>query len=170
MNQANLLASSDRVIIAAFENEFAQLHLRYCSLIRATPESDIYHSLGQSDGRSLPSVGESVLRGVAAVEQTFGGITANLWDDPFEWTLPEILSTAARIVEYLEEVESTRRLAFASFLRDEDLLKEIMLPSEETRALVDLLVLTLVKAAESYGRAAAARSLLSETMTPEVSA
>ena len=158
------MASSDRVIIAALENEFAQLHTRYCSLIRASPEPDIYRSPGHSDGHALPSVGESVLRGVGAVEQTFGGITANLWDDPFEWTLPETLSTAARIVEYLEEVESTRRQAFDSFVRDQDLLKEVMLPSEEAQALIDLLVVTLIKAAEYYGRAAATRSLLSRTM------
>ena len=39
------------------------------------------------------SCGEYILRSAAAVEQTFGGITTRLWDDPFEWTLPEALST-----------------------------------------------------------------------------
>jgi hypothetical protein len=33
------------------------------------------------------SCGEQVLRSAAIVEQSFGGLTANLWDDPFEWTL-----------------------------------------------------------------------------------
>ena len=55
------------------------------------------------------SCGEQVLRSAAIVEQTFGGLTANLWDDPFEWTLPETLSTSAKVIEYLNEVEATRQ-------------------------------------------------------------
>src|ERR1700682_3898980 len=145
MSKAHALTTaSDRVVIGSLEGEFGRLHSRYCFLIRTTPEADIYrHS--RPAGRHLSSVGENVLRGAAAVEQTFGGLTANLWDDPFEWTLPENLSTRARIIEYLEEVEATRRRAFVSFARDADLLKEIMGPAAETRMLIDLLTETLVK-------------------------
>ena len=153
---------NERIVIASLENEFARLHSQYRSLIRATPADEIYRQPQRSQGRSLSSVGESVLRGAAAVEQAFGGITANLWDDPFEWTLPENLSTPARIVEYLEEVEATRQRAFVSFARDADLLKEIMGPASETRLLIDLLIETLAKAAEHYGRAAATLSLLTD--------
>jgi len=102
-----------------------------------------------------------VPRGAAVIEQTFGGITANLWDDPFEWTLPENLSTTAKVLEYLAEVEATRLRAFASLVRDTDLLKQIMLPVAETRALLDLLADTLVKSASCYGRAQAISSLVS---------
>ena len=155
MSKAHALTDSDRIVIRSIENEFAGLHLRYCSLIRSIPEEDLYRHPQQSSGRSISSVGESILRGVAAVEQTFGGITANLWDDPFEWTLPENLSTIERVIEYLEEVEATRQRAFQSFARDADLLKEIMVPAAESRALIELLIETLVKAADYYGRAVA---------------
>jgi hypothetical protein len=49
------------------------------------------------------SVGEQILRSAAVIEQTFGGLTANLWDDPFEWTLPETLATPESIVAYLRK-------------------------------------------------------------------
>src|ERR1700682_2560310 len=142
---------NDRVVIAALENGFAGLHLRYCALVRSTPEGDLYRRPRQSSGRPISSMGESVLRGAAVIEQTFGGITANLWDDPVEWTPPEDLSTIARVIEYLEEVEPTRQRAFASFARDADLLKEIMMPAALTRPLIDLLTETLVKEADYYG-------------------
>jgi len=92
------------------------------------------------------SVGESILRCAGAIEQTFGGITANLWDDPFEWTLPEHLSTPDRINEHLAEVEATRRCAFSSFGDDASLLKHVVVPSGESRPLIDLLRETLRRA------------------------
>jgi len=150
----------DRIVISSLDKEFARLHSQYCSLIRATPQADLYRQPQRPDGRPASSVGEGVLRGAAAVEQAFGGITANLWDDPFEWTLPENLSTPERIVEYLEEVEATRQRAFSSFARDTDFQKEIMVPASESRVLIDLLIETLVKTAEYYGRASATLGLL----------
>lgn len=79
------------------------------------------------------------------VEQTFGGITANLWDDPFEWTLPENLTTPERILVYLDEVEATRRRGFESLKSDGDLAKELMAPSGITQ-LGSLLLDTLARA------------------------
>ncbi len=111
------------------------------------------------------STGENILRGAAAVEQTFGGITANLWDDPFEWTLPENLSTTERLIEYLEEVEATRQRAFVRFVQDTDLLKEVLVPAGNTRPLVDLLAETLVKAADYHGRAVATLALIGGELT-----
>ncbi len=95
------------------------------------------------------------------MEQTFGGITSNLWDDPFEWTLPETLSTAARVVQYLDEVEETRQRGFASFTADYDLLKRISTPSGELPALIDLLLDTLVRASSYQGSAIALRESFS---------
>jgi hypothetical protein len=126
----------------------------------------IYGESQRSLGRRL-SLGENVLRGAAAIERTFGGLTANLWDDPFEWTLPENLSTVERILEYLDEVEATRQRAFASFGRDRDLLKEIMVPAAETRTLIDLLLAALVQTAEYFGRAAVTLSRLPDSTTSE---
>ena len=116
--------------------------------------------------RSLPSVGESLLRCAAAVEQTFGGITSNLWDDPFEWTLPEYLSTSAKVIEHLTEVEATRKRAFSSFDDDACLLKHVATPSGETRLLVELLLGTLVRAADYQGQAVVTLKSLSGISTP----
>ena len=104
---------------------------------------------------SVPT--ENILRRAAVVEQTCGGLTSNLWDDPFEWTLPETLSDSDRIVEYLAEVDLARQRAFNSIRDDDALSKYISDPSGE-RMLISLLLETLVKAAESRGKAFAGLS------------
>ena len=103
------------------------------------------------------SAGEQILRSAAAIEQTFGGLTANLWDDPFEWTLPETLSTSESIVEYLSEVDSTRRRVFESIDGDGALSKYVAVPSGESKTLIELLLETLVRASEYRGRALATK-------------
>jgi hypothetical protein len=148
MSKSNSTAHDDRTLIAAYDREFSQLHFRFCELIKSTPEKELYQPAAELTGRLPLSVAESVVRGAGAIEQSFGGITANLWDDPFEWTLPETLSTATLILEYLDEVAITRQQAFLSFTRDADLRKEIVLPSGETQTLGDLLTVTLGKAAK----------------------
>jgi hypothetical protein len=155
-NETNAQTLGRREIVESLDREFARLHLRSCTVIENT-RGDILYSITTSTGTgSLPSVGENVLRCAAAVEQTFGGITANLWDDPFEWTLPEYLSTPAKVIEHLAEVEETRKRAFSSFDDDACLRKHVATPSGETRPLVELLLETLVRAAEYQGRAVAA--------------
>ena len=89
------------------------------------------------------------------MEQTFGGLTANLWDDPFEWTLPETLSTPQSIVEHLSEVDSMRRRFFASIEGDGALSKFVAVPSGEPKPLVELLIETLARACDYRGRAVA---------------
>lgn len=96
---------------------------------------------------------ELLLRSAAAIEQTFGGLTANLWDDPFEWTLPETLSTPESIVEYLSEVDSTRQRFFGSIEGDSALSKFVAVPSGEPKPLIELLLETLVRASDYRGRA-----------------
>ena len=81
-----------------------------------------------------------------------GGLTVNLWDDPFEWTLPETLSNADRVVEYLSEVDLARERAFNS-IDDSALTKYIAVPSGEERQLINVLLETLVKASDLRGRA-----------------
>jgi hypothetical protein len=132
---------------------------------------EILYSLPPQTGSNsaecqLPSIGESVLRSAATIEQAFGGITANLWDDPFEWTLPEYLSTPTKVREHLDEVEATRKRAFSSFPDDSCLLKHIALPSGETRPLIELLVKTLVAAAGHQAQAQFVLKILSGTSPP----
>ena len=86
------------------------------------------------------------------MEQTCGGISSNLWDDPFEWTLPETLSTPSLVIEYLDEVEDTRKKAFARFLDDSDLVKLIGVPSGDPQPLVNVLLDTLLRAAGYQAR------------------
>src|SRR3954471_10320005 len=112
-------------ITSVLDEQFARLHSRSDALLRVIPEEKLYWQPRQSSGAfPVYSCGEHVLRSAARVEQTFGGITANLWDDPFEWTLPESLQTPARVLEYLGEVEATRRRGFALLRDDANLSKE----------------------------------------------
>ena len=153
--------------ISTLDAQFAALHTRSSALVRAVPAEFLYWQppavVVVMAGGACPvySCGEHLLRSAASVEQTFGGVTANLWDDPFEWTLPETLSTPALVAEYLEEVEATRRRGLALVETDDDLLKEIAMPTGEMRALFALLNETLVRAAHHQGRAFATFQLFS---------
>ncbi|MDX6290740.1 MAG: hypothetical protein QOH42_2539, partial [Blastocatellia bacterium] len=114
---------------------------------------------GRSNSLPLHSCGEHLLRSAAVVEQTFGGITTNLWDDPFEWTLPETLPTPDKVSGYLDEVEATRKHGFQLLKSDMDLVKEIMAPSGSTQ-LLPLLLDTLARAAHHQGRSWATFEIL----------
>ena len=107
---------------------------------------------------------ELLLRSAAVIEQTCGGLTANLWDDPFEWTLPETLSDVERIIEYLSEVDLARQRAFNSIRDDSALTKYISAPTGE-QPLINLLLETLVKAGDYRGRAVASVKLFSSEGT-----
>jgi hypothetical protein len=136
-------------IIDDLDEKFARLHLESLDLMRTVSLESLYRR--PSGGASLSvvhSCGDQVLRSAAVVEQTFGGITANLWDDPFEWTLPEALPTPDRVSEYLDEVEATRKRGFELFKSDSDLAREIMSPSGPTQLLP--LLLDTLRRAEHY--------------------
>lgn len=128
----------NRDIVNHLDREFAKLIVCLKELAGSVPSDLLYKNL---------------LRSAAVMEQTFGGLTANLWDDPFEWTLPETLSNADRIIEYLSEVDHARQRAFSSILDDRALTKYISPPSGEPRLLVSLLLETLVTASDYKGRA-----------------
>lgn len=139
--------------IQGLDRQFAQLHRDSHKLIAAVSPGMLYEQpAGKSNSLALHSGGELVLRSAAIVEQTFGGITTNLWDDPFEWTLPESLATPEKVAVYLDEVEATRQHGFQHFKSDADLLLEIMAPSGHTQ-LLPLLLDTLMRAAHHQGRA-----------------
>lgn len=137
-------------MVESLDREFARLFVSSCDVIKQTPSDTLYAPLPQDgstpDRPQLISIGESVLRAAAVIEQTFGGITANLWDDPFEWTLPEYLATPDKVLAYLREVEDTRKRAFSSFTDDACLHKQVAMPSGETQSLIDLLTSTLLRA------------------------
>ena len=148
---------SMRESIDRLDAQFADLHTRWRELILSLSCELLY---AKPKG-SADSCGEQILRSAAAVEQSFGGLTANLWDDPFEWTLPETLNAPAKVLEYLDEVEATRRHAFGSFESDDDLSKDIMTPAGRTQ-LLPFLLDTLRRARHHHQRAVTIYELLNE--------
>ena len=160
-------------IVESLDREFARLHVNSSLIVESTPPGILYAvpppgEITASGVRpGLPaSIGESVLRSAAVIEQTFGGITASLWDDPFEWTLREYLSTPASIGDHLAEVEATRKRAFSSFTEDGCLLKHVAVPAGGTRPLIDLLLEALLRSTDYQARAVVALKILSGISPP----
>ena len=142
----------NREIVNHLDREFASLIGSLKELVRSVPTHLLYRN------PQAVSIGENILRSAAAIEQTCGGLTANLWDDPFEWTLPETLSNPDLIVAYLSEVDAVRQRAFSSIADDSALSKYISVPSGESRHLVSLLLRTLITASDYRGQAIATRT------------
>ena len=162
-------SNAQMTFVRCLDEQYAHLHATSVALIENIPAERLYWQPRQSSGAfPVYSCGEHLLRSAGAVEQTFGGITANLWDDPFEWTLPETLSVPERVAEYLSEVEATRQRGFALFNGDDDLRKEIAVPSGEMQPLCMLLMETLARAAHHQGRAFATFRLFSDARLPRV--
>lgn len=128
-----MVKKTDREIVEQINQAFAELIVTLKGLARSVPP-------------------ENLVRSAAVIEQMCGGLTANLWDDPFEWTLPERLSNVDRVIEYLDEVDLARQRTFDS-IDDAALSKNIAVPSGESRQLISVLLKSLVKASEYRGQA-----------------
>lgn len=172
-DKLNAQTLGKRGIVDSLDREFARLHFNSCATVERTPADFLYCVPPQAEeiflregSNSTSSVGEAILQCAAVIEQTFGGITASLWDNPFEWTLPEYLSTPARVIEHLADVESVRQRAFSSFEDDACLLKHVVMPSGESRSLNDLLKETLRRANDYQARAQAVLETLSGISPP----
>ena len=152
-------------LLALYEKQFAAWHIRAKILLGQIPSDKLYWQPRQSEVLPVYSCGEHLLRSAGAVEQTFGGLTAQLWDDPFEWTLPETLATAAKIDAYLQEVNATRQRGFALLTADVALTKEVMTPWG-VQQVAGLLLQTLIRAAYYEGCAAATLRLLTDARWP----
>lgn len=153
-------------LIETFDRQFAALHARSSEFLEKIPDEKLFRKPRELDQTmAMFSCGEYVLRSAGAVEQTFGGITTRLWDDPFEWTLPEELSTGERVAKYLAEVEATRRRGFAFFATDDDLLKELPAP-EKLRSIADILIETIARAEHFQGRAFAVFQMIADEKLP----
>ncbi len=148
--------SPQTTFIEILDVEFRKIHEGSCELAALIPDEKLY----SKPTSGTYSCGEYLLRSAAAVEQTFGGITARLWDDPFEWTLPEELTTSRKILEYLKEVESTRNKGFNFLTSDADLSRQIPAPLEFT-TIFELLLQTISRASHLQGRATAVFQTLS---------
>jgi hypothetical protein len=140
---------SPRQLVDYLDEEFTRLINQLKQLVNSITLDMLYQT------PPTETIGENLLRSAAILEQTFGGLTANLWDDPFEWTLPETLSTAELVNEYLSEVDATRERAFRSIASDDELRRNISGPWDEPRPLFTVLLEALVKASDYHGRAVA---------------
>lgn len=137
-------------LVGIFDNKYEKIHQDSCDLVRKVDHKYLFSKF--NDQTKIYSFGEYILRSAGAVEQTFGGITTRLWDDPFEWTLREEISNKEKMIEYIYEVEATRKKGFALFSSDKDLVKEIPAPDEMT-SLFELLLDTIIKAETLYDKA-----------------
>lgn len=154
--------------IEVFNRQFDLLNTRSKDLLALVPDEKLFRKPRElSQTFAMFSCGEYVLRSAGAIEQTFGGITTRLWDDPFEWTLPEELSTSILMTEYLAEVEETRLKGFALFKSDADLQKEMPAP-EKLKTIFEILLDTIARAAHFQGRAFAVFQMLSDEKLPRV--
>ena len=156
------------IFLDAFDRQFQKIHQTSCALVEKIPAGKLYWQPRERDALfPVNSCGEYILRSAAAVEQTFGGITTRLWDDPFEWTLPEALSTNELILNYLAETEETRRKGFAFFRSDEDLRREIPAP-ERLKSIFQILLETTARAEHFQGRAFAVFRMFSDEKLPRI--
>lgn len=154
--------------IEIFDARFAELNRRSAELINLTANEDLFRKPRPLEKTmTMFSVGEYVLRSAGKVEQTFGGITTRLWDDPFEWTLPEKLFSGELILNYLSEVETTRNKGFALFKTDEDLRREMPAPVK-IKSIFEILLETLNTAEHFQGRAFAVFQMFSDAKLPRL--
>jgi hypothetical protein len=155
-------------LLETLDAQFLRIHRRAGDFVRLVPPEKLYWQPREREALfPVNSCGEYVLRAAAAVEQTFGGITTRLWDDPFEWTLPEALSTNELILNYLDEVEETRRKGFAFFSSDDDLRREIPAP-ERLKTIFQILLETIARAEHFQGRAFAVFRSFSDEKLPRL--
>ena len=155
-------------IISTIESRFLAIdQLSRDLLAKLEPEWLYTKPKHLPNSMAMFSCGEYILRSAAMVERTFGGITTRLWDDPFEWTLPEKLIDHVSILGYLDEVDAVRRKGLMFFTSDNDLLREIPSP-EKLRPIVDILLETLTSASHFQGRAFSIFQIISDKKLPRL--
>ncbi|MBK8467340.1 MAG: hypothetical protein IPL32_16110 [Chloracidobacterium sp.] len=156
------------ILLSAIDQEFISLDSRSRELLTKLTDDRLFTKPREIAGSmTMFSCGEYILRSAAMVEKTFGGITTRLWDDPFEWTLPEKLADRTSILQYLDEVHATRMKGMAFFFSDQDLTREIPAP-ERLRPLIDILLDTLMSASHFQGRAFAVFQMISDQKLPRL--
>ncbi|MEQ1921710.1 MAG: hypothetical protein ABL952_04300 [Pyrinomonadaceae bacterium] len=155
-------------LLSIFYERYITIDARSRELLTRIPDHLLYKRPRETRSEMSPfSCGEYILRSAAMVEKTFGGITTRLWDDPFEWTLPEKLVNKGLIVSYLDEVEATRLKGFSFFTSEDDLKREIPSP-EKLRPLADILLETIDLASHFQGRAFALYQTLTDDTLPHL--
>lgn len=148
-----------RQLIEDLESQFDSLNRRSIRIVETSSADDLFQKPQKFENTfEMFSCGEFILRSAGAVEQAFSGITTRLWDDPFEWTLPEHLGSPEKVIEYLREVSETSGRGFQFFTDDSDLYRRIPAP-RELRSILHVLLAALVRAAHFQGKAEALHQL-----------
>jgi hypothetical protein len=143
------------MLIDTIREHFRDLDKRQRSVLARVPDDMLFWTPSSTSDTMLTlSVGGGVLRSAAMVEQVFLGLTRRLWDDPFEWTLPEKLSTKKAIVEYLDEVAATRSQGLAFITSDADLSRQLPAP-EALKPILQVMIESIAKAENYLGRSEA---------------
>jgi hypothetical protein len=151
-----------RTLIEDLGSQFANIDRCQRELLDKTPDDKLFWTpVSTADTLVLMSVGGAILRSAAMVEQAFLGMTRRLWDDPFEWTLPEKLSTKDSMSEYLNEVVDTRNAGLAFLTSDSDLSKQLPAP-DALKSILAVLVAAVASSENYLGRGEAIYRLLSE--------
>lgn len=157
-----------KIILSSFDREFSALDARNRALLSLLSDDLLFaRPRRMPNSMAMFSCGEYILRSAAMVEKNFDGIMTQLWDDPFEWTLPEYLSSRESILRYLDEVEETRVRGFGFLASDEDLARELPAP-KEIRPLISVLIETIARAEHYQGRAFAVFQMLSDQRLPRL--
>jgi hypothetical protein len=112
------------------DRQFAELHNARSHLARTADPQNLFEPLGDESVLWPVSAATSLVRSAAFVEQLINGITVRLWDDPFEWTLPERMLTPDDLIAYFVEVETARLRGFEFLKDDDDLDRSIPAPIE----------------------------------------
>lgn len=155
-------------VIEFFDAAFRQIHKRSSELLDILSQEELYLRPKNTVANLTPlSTGEFLLRSAAAVEQFAGGITRRLWDDPFEWTLPEKLTSKELVREYLNEVESLRQQAFGFIKSDRELHAKIPAPND-LRTIGEIIIDAFARAAHYQGRAFSAYQILTGSKPPRI--
>lgn len=114
--------------IEEFSSRFAALHADRCDLARSTSEARLFAVSTNANVLWPRSAATLLVRSAAVVEKMINGLTVRLWDDPFEWTLPEHLRTSSDLTAYFDEVENARVRGFEFLNDDADLERSILSP------------------------------------------
>jgi hypothetical protein len=155
-------------LIDGFAHRFGLLDKHSRQLLDRITDEQLFLRPRQIERSMTPfSCGEYIVRSGAIVEKTFGGITTRLWDDPFEWTLPESLVSVENVLGYLDEVEKTRSDGFGFFNSDDDLSRQIPSP-EKLRTIFDVLLEAIAQAEHFQGRAYAIFQMLADETLPRI--
>ncbi len=156
-----------RTFIEILDRRFRETSDRSFQLLERTSDEILFRKPRELDRMfTVFSVGECLVRSAAIVEQTIGGLTSRLWDDPFEWTLTAQLGSRAKLSEYFTEVEETRRGGFKYFASDENLSQTVSAPAG-IASIFELLVDALTRANNLQGRAYAIFQVFSDDKLPD---